>query len=251
MSEDVGEGGRGFQTTDWTQVRAAGGAEGEARQRALAAVFTIYRGPLLAHLRRTFRVGEDQAIDWLHDFIHRKVLLANVLRCADRNRGKFRTFFIASLDRFVLDQQRRARAQRRMPARGFVPLDQVSDEDIARQAEAGAAAMAWAWAKALLEETLRRMEGECIRKGCPQRWEVFKAHVLDPLYHGAEALPYAVLVERFGLRSPAEASNTFNTATRMFERLLRQVVREYACLGPEADVEEELRQLRRDLGWRG
>lgn len=249
MSEDVGEGGRGFQTTDWSQVRAAGGVDGEARQRALAAVFTIYRGPLLAHLCGRFRVAEDQAADWLQDFIHRKVLLANMLRCADRKRGRFRAFLIASLDRFVLDQQRRARAQRRMPAHGFVSLDQVSDEETAQQAEAGAAGMAWAWAKALLEETLRRMEAECNRKGCPQRWEVFKTHVLDPLYHGAETLPYAALVERYGLRSPAEASNTFNTGMRMFERLLRQVVREYA--GPAADVEEELRQLRRDLGWRG
>ncbi|HNQ88837.1 MAG TPA: hypothetical protein PKM73_09505 [Verrucomicrobiota bacterium] len=249
MSEDTGEGGYGFQTTDWTQVRAAGGVDGEVRQRALAAVFATYRRPLLAHLCGTFRVGEDQAADWLQDFVHQKVLLANLLRCADRARGRFRTFLLTSLDRFVLDHLRRTRAQRRMPARGFVPLHEVSEEAIAQQAEAGAAAMACAWAKALVEETLRRMEAECANKKCPRRWEVFKAHVLDPLYHGAESLPYAVLVQRFGLRSPAEASNTFNTGVRMFERLLRQVVREYA--GPEADVAEELRQLRRDLGWRG
>lgn len=249
MNEDAGEGGRGFQTTDWTQVRAAGGADGEARQRALAAVFTTYRRPLLAHLCGRFQVGEDQAADWLQDFVHRKVLQANVLRRAARARGKFRTFLLTSLERFVLDQQRRARTQRRMPPRGFVPLDQVGEEDVARQAEAGAAAMACAWAKALIDETLRRMEAECARKECPRRWEVFKARVLDPLYHGAETLPYAVLVERFGFESPAEASNTFNTALRMYERLLRQVVREYA--GLEADVEAELDQLRRDLGWRG
>jgi hypothetical protein len=53
-------------------------------------------------------------------------------------------------------------------------------------------------------------------------------------------------VRRFGFGSPAQAGNAFITAERMFIRLLRQVVGEYTGTG--ADVDEEIRDLRRELG---
>ena len=101
------------------------------------------------------------------------------------------------------------------------------------------------WARTVLAQTVARMEAACQAKGCLDRWAVFKARLLDPMLDGAETPTYEELVARLGFRSPAEASNALITAKRQFDRLLHEVVAEYA--GPDADVEAELRELHRAL----
>ena len=76
-------------------------------------------------------------------------------------------------------------------------------------------------------------------------WGVFECRLLAPMLDGAEPMPYEALVERFALRSPAQASNVLITGKRMFERALRAVVGEYAA--DEAEVDEEIAELRQIL----
>ena len=89
------------------------------------------------------------------------------------------------------------------------------------------------------------MEAECTARHCLDRWGVFKARLLDPLLDGAEIPAYADMVTEFGFQSPAQASNALITAKRQFDRILREVVAEYA--GARADVEEEIRELKLSL----
>jgi hypothetical protein len=89
------------------------------------------------------------------------------------------------------------------------------------------------------------MQAECQAKGRLDRWGVFKARLLDPILDGARAPSYEELIARLGFRSPAEASNALITARRQFDRLLREIVAEYA--GEGADVETEIADLNRAL----
>jgi hypothetical protein len=77
-------------------------------------------------------------------------------------------------------------------------------------------------------------------------WGVFEARLLGPLLHGAEPTDYEELVGRFGLASAAQASNVLMTGKRMFARIIRAVVGEYA-LGDE-EIESEIRELYAVLG---
>jgi hypothetical protein len=77
-------------------------------------------------------------------------------------------------------------------------------------------------------ETVARMQAECQAKGRLDRWGVFKARLLDPILDGTRAPSYEELIARLGFRSPAEASNALITARRQFDRLLREIVAEYA-----------------------
>jgi hypothetical protein len=76
-------------------------------------------------------------------------------------------------------------------------------------------------------------------------WGVFEGRVLAPILGQAQPVPYAQLVEQFGLRSPTQASNVLVTANRMFERLLRGVVGRYEKSATEID--DEIRDLWRIL----
>jgi hypothetical protein len=90
-----------------------------------------------------------------------------------------------------------------------------------------------AWARAVLAETLRRMETDCKNPGedQPRRgniWEMFRIRLLEPIFNDAAEMPYDQLIDRFGLKSPTDASNTLLSAKRIFKAHLSKVIKEYA-----------------------
>ena len=90
-----------------------------------------------------------------------------------------------------------------------------------------------AWAQTVLAETLRRMEADCKNPGedQPRRgyiWEMFRIRLLEPILNGAAEVPYDQLIDRFGLKSPTDASNTLLSAKRIFKVHLSKVIKEYA-----------------------
>ena len=85
----------GFDTTHWSIVRAAGSdSTGRARD-ALGQLCETYWEPLYAYLRRRGHSAED-AEDLTQGFLAR-VLEKGVVRAADPDRGRFRSFLLASL----------------------------------------------------------------------------------------------------------------------------------------------------------
>ena len=73
--------------------------------------------------------------------------------------------------------------------------------------------------------------------------------MIGPALHGTVPSPYAELTTRFCFQSPAEAGNAVLTGRRMFVRVLRSVISEYAR--DEAEVEEEIADLRSILAGEG
>lgn len=73
--------------------------------------------------------------------------------------------------------------------------------------------------------------------------------MLNPILHGAAAVPDEDLVRKQGWNSPAQAHDLMVTARRMFTRCLREVVAEYA-LSP-TDINPELCELQAILAHEG
>ena len=101
-----------------------------------------------------------------------------------------------------------------------------------------------AWARQTIGETLERMRTECLARGREDVWRVFECRIVQPTLEGSPAVSYESLVKRFGYRSPLQSANVLITAKRMYRRMLRSVVAEYA--GADR-VEEEIADLRRIL----
>jgi DNA-directed RNA polymerase specialized sigma24 family protein len=228
-----------FPLTKWTAVETAG-SDSEASQIALGSLVNNYRRPLLHHLRTKFQANEEDAEDWVQAFLEQKVLTTKLLAKAKRNRGKFRTFLLNTLDNFVNDKLRRDRRQLRCPEGGWASFEEVeeliedrSQED--RETED--------WALSVVEQTVSRMREVCERESDIIRWAVFKERTLDPILEGTLPTPYENLVQRFGFKSPDEASNCLITGKRMFRRILEEVVAQYVG----SDAETEIRELRRLL----
>ena len=212
------------------------GMSDSVRRRVLAALLKAYLPALRAFLMARHRLPADRADDLLQGFVADRVLAQDLVRRADRERGQFRTFLMAALDRFVVDQVRYERAAKRWPG-DLASLDAESALD--KAAPAAPDVFDAAWARQVLDLTVGRVWEECDAGGRPDVWAVFDARVLGPTLRGDAPVPLEALVGRFGF-TPERASNLLVTGKRMFARHLRAVVEEYA---DGAEVDEEIRFL--------
>lgn len=237
---------RAFPPTNWSEVRRAAHPSQAWGEKALAALLGRYRPALKAHLMFAKRLSHERAEDLLHDFIADKVLRHSLLAGSDPGRGRFRTYLLTALDRYAVSAHRRDAAQKRAPEGGFVELEEFdAPAGDAGQTSAGDTE----WARQVVADALQRTQTECEATGRANFWSIFEARVVGPLLRGEPAPAYEAMVARLGFQSPLQASNALTTAKRIFARMLREVVAEYAG-SPEA-VETELHELRAILAQAG
>src|SRR5262245_42682955 len=109
--ESVASGPREFRTTHWSVVLAAGDTASPQSAGALEKLCRAYWFPLYAYVRRSGR-GPEDAQDLTQAFFE-QFLEKNVVSRADRQRGRFRTFLLTSLQNFVSHEWKRASAEKR------------------------------------------------------------------------------------------------------------------------------------------
>jgi hypothetical protein len=211
-----------FPRTDWAELIKAADAD----QMPLDRLIRLYWQPLRIFLVATFPSLKDQADTLLQDFAEDKLLKEGWLRKADQSRGRFRDFLKTSLRNFVLNHL--SLVEVKNPPISLEELEQELPEP-----EAASEEFDLAWARAVLAETLRRMETDCKNPGedQPRRgniWEMFRIRLLEPIFNDAAEMPYDQLIDRFGLKSPTDASNTLLSAKRIFKAHLSKVIKEYA-----------------------
>jgi RNA polymerase sigma-70 factor (ECF subfamily) len=231
---------RSFPLTQWSLVQRAG-QEGVDGKEALSALLHRYQPVLLSHLVIRQRIDTHRANDLLQGFLTAKVLEQRLILKADQTRGRFRTFLLTALDRYVIDEIRYSQAAKRSGEQPDVDVEVL----VEMPAPLGAPDRGFdvAWAKQVLADAQSRMREECTRTGRGDLWAVFEGRVLLPAMEGMKPVEYEALVREHGFRSPVEASNAMITSKRTFARHLRAVVAEYA--GGEAETDAEIRDLYR------
>jgi DNA-directed RNA polymerase specialized sigma24 family protein len=231
-----------FPLTEWPLVDAVTQNPVGAKDAALATLLCRYYPVLKSSLARQYRVTEEQAADWLQSFVLEKVLQRDLFSRANRNHGKFRTFLLRSLNNFVIQQMRHARANKRAPTEQMLSIHDLEEMDLVGIASPQIDSFDVAWAKGVLAETVQRMERYCQTSDQMIIWEVFQCRLLKPLFEEAEPVPYEEFIKKFGLQSPTQAMNLLITGKRIFGRFLHSVIGEYAV--GEKEVEAEIQDLK-------
>jgi RNA polymerase sigma-70 factor (ECF subfamily) len=114
-----------FTATHWTIVLAAGKDDPHGF-RALEELCRTYWLPLYSYVRRK-GYGPHDAQDRTQGFFAR-LLRTNSLAGVSRDKGKFRTFLLASLNHFLSDERDRARADKRGGRQIAISLDETEAE---------------------------------------------------------------------------------------------------------------------------
>ena len=101
-SAEVGDGRRVFVTTHWSVVLSARKQDSPQSAAALEALCRTYWYPLYAYVRRQGHSPHDSQ-DLTQEFFAR-LLQKDYLKAALREKGRFRTFLIVALKRFLANE---------------------------------------------------------------------------------------------------------------------------------------------------
>ena len=162
-------GGGRLPTTHWSLVARAGLHDDDAKREALGELLVRYMPALQAHLVYGKQLNADEAEDMLQEFIASRVVEKGLIGRADRELGRFRTFLLTALDRFLVDQLRARSAKKRSPE-GCRMVDIGDRAELLESRRQPGDAFEVAWARNVIAEALRRMQEECERSGRPDLW---------------------------------------------------------------------------------
>lgn len=237
------DGAASFNTTHWTIVLACGDeGDSERANEALASLFQTYWYPLYAYVRRR-GYDEHDAKDLVQGFclhLQEKHALAK----ADRQRGKFRTFLLSSLQNFLGHERERSRAQKRGGGRELIrldaeeaderynlePADSVTPETIFEKR----------WAHALLEQTVSGLRADFIKRGKERLFDGLSSFLTSDLRETS----YQNAAEQLGLPLSA-IKTTVHRMRRDYRSKLREEIGR--TVSSPNEIEDELLYLRKVL----
>lgn len=222
-----------FETTRWSVVLRARGDPADAR-RALETLCRTYRPPVLAFVRRR-GYAVDAAEDLTQAFFAR-FLERGWHSTADPERGRFRSFLLTALKRFLSDADAEASALKRGGGVRFEVLDENDGGEVSigndpeREFER-------AWAHAVLDAAFARLRAEAENAGKLGLFE----RLSEFLVEAPDESDYARVAAELNLRR-----NTLAVAVHRLRHRLRELVLAELSETTTArnELQEELRLLR-------
>jgi DNA-directed RNA polymerase specialized sigma24 family protein len=180
-----------FDTTQWTDIMLCGQYEAPGAQSAFARLYQLYWVPLYAFVRRKGYSTHD-AEDLIQGFflhLQEKGALARV----DRQKGKFRSFLLASLQNYLSAEAQRARCLKRGGKCEFVNLDIEDAESLCLREGADSLTAEKLfdaqWALMLLEQSIIRLREQFTARGKGSAFDTLKVflgnHNVSPSYEEA------------------------------------------------------------------
>lgn len=226
-----------FETTRWSVVLRARGEATDARA-ALETLCRTYRPPVLAYVRRNVH-AQDNAEDLVQAFFTR-FLEHGWHASADPDRGRFRSFLLVALKRFLINANAEASALKRGGGFRFEALD----EEITSAASSGNTPeqeFDRAWAKAVLGAAYARLRAEAEQAGKLPMFE----RLSEFLAETPNAADYSRVAEELDMRR-----NTLAVAVHRLRHRLRELVQDELAdtIASRDDMDAELRALRGALG---
>jgi RNA polymerase sigma factor (sigma-70 family) len=242
--EEGGGEPRAFVTTRWSLILSAAnlGVEEQKARDALAELCRTYWRPIFLFVRGRGHSIED-AQDLTQDFFA-TILKDNWLQHADRDRGRFRSLLLRSLQNFLINAAEKIRAHKRGGDVEFVSWDDWAAE---QQSQLPIPAQTLDslpperlfdlnWATIVVEHALQRLREECESKGKLWLFQMLSPHLTDE----RDEVSYAKLSAEMGIAETAVKKQLHNMRQR-YRSLLRAEVSQ--TVENPADVDDEIRYL--------
>jgi RNA polymerase sigma-70 factor (ECF subfamily) len=231
-----------FEHTNWFTIRKAGVPESPGADSAREHICQAYWYPIYFYVRRLGHSPED-AQDFTQEFFSR-LYHKNYLQTADSQKGKFRSFLLMMLQRFMADEWDKTQRLKRGGGQETISYDAQDTEFRYRSEPADELtpdkAFERRWALALVEMVLSRLQEESTANG---KLAVFQE--LRPFLTCENETGCAEAARKLEM-TESNVKVTIHRLRHRFGELLREEIARTAAT-PEA-VEEEIRDLFAALG---
>lgn len=232
----------GFLSTRWTVVLSAADPDSPHAATALDALCRAYWYPLYAYVRRRGHSTPD-AQDLTQEFFA-QLLEHNWVARADRQKGRFRSFLLMAMKRFLANEWDKVKTEKRGGHVHLVPFPLEAAEARYAQEPADTSTPEQLyerqWALTLLESVLSQLRDDYARDGKEALFDALK-----PCLIGSQELqPYAVLAGGLRMTEGAVKVAVHRLRERYRERLKGEIAHTVAS---PVEVDGELRHLFRAL----
>lgn len=237
------DGLRRFGTTHWSVVLAAQSPHLPESREALQNLCRCYWYPLYAYVRRRGHPAHE-AQDLTQEFFA-TLLEKNYLQSADRERGRFRTFLLTAVSRFLSKQHDRSHAAKRGGGKKPWSIDFAAGEERYHHEPADT----WTaerlferrWALTVLESVLARLAERYATEGKAELFERLRDYITSD----AAGASYADTASSLGMTEGA-VKVAVHRLRRRYRDILRQEIA--ATVGSPDEVDDELNRLFEALG---
>jgi DNA-directed RNA polymerase specialized sigma24 family protein len=227
-----------FNTTHWSVVVSAANPDAKGSDRALQELCGTYWYPLYAYLRRR-GYREHDAQDLTQDFFAH-LFERKALHRVDREKGRFRSFLLGSLNYFLADERDRTNAQKRGGGRELLSLDAQDAEERYRlepvDERTPEKLFERRWALTLLDQVFTKLAREFSESG---KEELFR-HLQPFLIETTGSKSYAVAAPEAGISEEA-FKKAVQRLRQRYQKLFREEIAQ--TVADQAEVDEELRYL--------
>lgn len=226
-----------FATTHWSVVLTAQG-ESPAAQEALGSLCRTYWRPVYSFVRRE-GVGPEEAKDITQGFFA-LILERKDFQSVRQEKGRLRSFLLASLKHFMANERRDAATIKRGGGRMMIPLDGIASDDSSEfdLSNARSADMIYdrRWAFTVLDRVFARLREESQKSADAPLLEKLNTLLSDEPDRPSQA----EIAREFGM-----TENAVKQALHRLRQRYRQLLREEVAhtVATPAEIEDELRHL--------
>jgi RNA polymerase sigma factor (sigma-70 family) len=237
VDQSTQTGAVGFTTTHWSVVLAAQG-ESPAADAALEKLCRTYWRPLYGFVRRQGRKPEE-AQDLTQGFFA-LLLERRDLNAVRKEKGRLRSYLLASLKHFLADEWRHAMTVKRGKGQWLIPLEELREHervDVERSDRLTADQIyERRWALTVLEQVMARLREEYRSAGNVRFFEQMKKMLMDEPDRPSQA----AIASEFDMTENA-VKQAFYRFRQRYQALLREEISHTVAM--PSDIEDELRQL--------
>jgi len=228
-----------FRTTHWSVVLQAGQENDLGqRQRALELLCQAYWYPIYAFVRRRGHPVHD-AQDLTQSFFE-QLLERKTLAVADRERGRFRTFLLAALNNFLINEARDARRLKRGGGAEIMSLDvELAEQRLSVEPATTATperVYEQQWVSVMLQRVLNQLQAEAALEGNAERFEQLQIYLVAD----RSTISFQDMAAKLGVTEAAVKGVVRRLRSRYRELLRTEVAQ---TIGNSSDVEDEIRYL--------
>jgi RNA polymerase sigma-70 factor (ECF subfamily) len=236
-TDETGHNPAVFATTHWSVVLEAQG-ESPAAQKALEKLCRTYWRPIYGYVRR-HGVGTEDAEDLTQGFFA-LLLERKDLNSVRKEKGRLRSYLLASVKHFLADESRRAMALKRGKGQRLIPFDDVQEGERIEleRCDRLTADQIYErrWAFTVLEHVMARLREEYRSAGNERFFDQMKKMLMDEPDRPSQAQ----VASEYEMTENAVKQASYRFRQR-YQTLLRGEIAHTVAM--PSDVEDELRYL--------
>jgi RNA polymerase sigma factor (sigma-70 family) len=228
-----------FKTTRWSLVLSIQDPENSHARNALAELCNTYWRPIYGFLRRR-KYSHHDAQDLTQSFFV-SLLQNESMQQADQTLGKFRSYLLGALTKFLANEWDRQHTQKRGGHLEVHSLDTEDAEKFLTQLPADLPAeMIYevSWADTTVKNALKKLRNKAAERGRADLFAALQVHLTG------DEISQEQTAKRLGL-----TVNAVHTLVHRLRRAYRDALREEIAetVTTSAEIDEELRYLRQVL----